>query len=57
MSKQDNDNGQYPPYVTDADQRRRWDRASAIAELLMRGHGEAAVWQAARSLYNGPLAT
>jgi len=34
MDQQDADSRQYPPFVTDADQRRRWDCACASAEIL-----------------------
>jgi hypothetical protein len=57
MDKQDTDSRQYPPFVTDADQRQRWDCARASAEILFREHGEAAVWQATRVLYHGPVPT
>lgn len=49
----------YPPFVSSAEQRRRWDLAEALARALFGDieSPEAAVWQATRSLYRGPLPT
>ena len=50
----------YPPYVRDAEDRRRWDLCSAIAELLMQdptGSPAHEIWMTTRSLYQSPIPT
>ena len=47
----------YPPYVSNADDRERWDLAAAIAEETFGEDGPAAVWSATRALFHGPIPT
>jgi hypothetical protein len=51
------DDTPYPPYVTTADQQRRWDLSEAIARELFAEDGEASVWTATRSIYRLPIKT
>lgn len=45
----------YPPYVVSPEQRERWDYARGIAEGIF--DDEANIWQATRSIYQGPTPT
>lgn len=48
----------YPPYVSSAEERERWDLALAIAMKIFEApEGSRDVWQMTRSLYHGDLAT
>ena len=47
----------YPPYVTNAEERHRWDLAQGIADLIFGDDGAAASWSATRSLYSGEIPT
>jgi len=47
----------YPPFVTSAEDRERWDRATDLAQAIFGDDGEAAVWGATRALYNSDIPT
>lgn len=47
----------YPPYITNDEERRRWDVALAIARQLFGDVDEASVWMATRSIYKGDIPT
>lgn len=46
----------YPPYVKTGEERHRWDLVLALARLIHE-EDEAAVWMAARALYQGDIPT
>ena len=46
----------YPPYVSTAAERRRWEAAVAIAEQVFEGDS-VGVWMAARSIYRSGIPT
>jgi hypothetical protein len=48
---------QYPPYVVTEAERRRFRLAWGIADRIFSEDGAAAVWQAARSIYQSDLPT
>lgn len=48
---------QYPPYVTTAAERERWDLAEGIARQMFGDAGPDHVWMATRSIYQGPIPT
>lgn len=48
---------EYPPFVTTAEQKVRWDAAKGIAETVMGDVGEEAIWGATRVLYFSPAPT
>jgi hypothetical protein len=54
------DPAEYPPYVTRAEERRRWDLSVAIARSLMYdplGTDPAAVWTMTRQIYHSEIPT
>lgn len=48
---------QYPPFVTSAADRERWDLAVGIAEETFGDDGPAATWSAARVIFSSPIPT
>jgi len=51
------EDGQYPPYVLTDAERGRFRLAWGIAERIFSEDGAAAVWHAARSIYQSDLPT
>lgn len=50
--------GTYPPWVSSAGERRRWDLACAIAAQMFPDEGDpSCAWLAARSLYRSDIPT
>jgi len=47
----------YPPYVTTAAERERWDLAEGIARQMFGDASPYDVWMAARAIYQGPIPT
>lgn len=45
---------QFPPDARTPEQRLRYRRCVAVARQLFEGDGEAAIWQAAHSMYRNP---
>lgn len=47
----------YPPFVTSAEDRERWDFSQGIAEELFADLGAEQVWSATRAIYSSDLPT
>lgn len=43
---------EYPPFVSTAEEKQRWDNAKGVAEELFGDQGAEQVWSATRAIYN-----
>lgn len=48
---------EYPPFVTTAEDRDRWDASLGLAEELFGDLGETMVWGSARAIFNSDIPT